>query len=176
MKSSIAQLVEQAVSSLPHLAEAPEISSIASTVERTRDARHGDFTTNIAMCLAKTQGKNPRDVAAEIIEKVPASELVDKVDIAGPGFINFHVSKVALHRELAIVLQSDLTDMKKALAAATTGETKILVGTQMLSKGHHFPNLTLVVVINADHGLFSTDFRGGERLPVLADVIGDYRR
>ncbi len=54
--------------------------------------------------------------------------------------------------------------MKKALAAATTGETKILVGTQMLSKGHHFPNLTLVVVINADHGLFSTDFRGGERL------------
>ncbi len=54
--------------------------------------------------------------------------------------------------------------MKKALAAATTGETKILVGTQMLSKGHHFPNLTLVVIINADHGLFSTDFRGSERL------------
>ena len=54
--------------------------------------------------------------------------------------------------------------MKKALAAATTGETKILIGTQMLSKGHHFPNLTLVVVINADQGLFSTDFRGSERL------------
>jgi primosomal protein N' (replication factor Y) len=54
--------------------------------------------------------------------------------------------------------------MKKALAAATTGETKILVGTQMLSKGHHFPNLALVVVINADQGLFSTDFRGSERL------------
>jgi len=54
--------------------------------------------------------------------------------------------------------------MKKALAAATTGETKILVGTQMLSKGHHFPNLTLVIVINADQGLFSTDFRGSERL------------
>ena len=108
MKSSIAQLVEQAVSSLPHLAEAPEISSIASTVERTRDSRHGDFTTNIAMRLAKTQGKNPRDVAAEIIEKVPASELVDKVDLAGPGFINFHVSKVALHRELANVLQQGI--------------------------------------------------------------------
>jgi len=54
--------------------------------------------------------------------------------------------------------------MKKALAAATTGETRILVGTQILSKGHHFPNLTLVVVINADQGLFSTDFRGSERL------------
>lgn len=54
--------------------------------------------------------------------------------------------------------------MKQALAAATAGKTKILVGTQMLSKGHHFPNLTLVVVINADQGLFSTDFRGSERL------------
>ena len=53
--------------------------------------------------------------------------------------------------------------MTKALAMATTGEARILVGTQMLSKGHHFPNLTLVVVINADQGLFSTDFRGGER-------------
>jgi primosomal protein N' (replication factor Y) len=54
--------------------------------------------------------------------------------------------------------------MDKALAMATKGETKILVGTQMLSKGHHFPGLTLVVVINADQGLFSSDFRGGERL------------
>ena len=54
--------------------------------------------------------------------------------------------------------------MTRALAMAATGETRILVGTQMLSKGHHFPNLTLVVVINADQGLFSTDFRGGERL------------
>ncbi len=63
--------------------------------------------------------------------------------------------------------------MKKALAAATAGETKILVGTQMLSKGHHFPNLTLVIVINADQGLFSTDFRGSERLAQsLVQVAG----
>ena len=54
--------------------------------------------------------------------------------------------------------------MEKALQAATSGETSILVGTQMLSKGHHFPGLMLVVVIDADQGLFSTDFRGSERL------------
>ena len=54
--------------------------------------------------------------------------------------------------------------MSRALAMATSGETRILVGTQMLSKGHHFPNLTLVAVVNADQGLFSTDFRGSERL------------
>ena len=51
-----------------------------------------------------------------------------------------------------------------ALAAAEQGEADILVGTQMLSKGHHFPNLTLVGVINADQGLFGTDFRSSERL------------
>ena len=65
-------------------------------------------------------------------------------------------------------IDSDSTRFKgaldKALEMATTGETGILVGTQILSKGHHFPKLTLVVVIDADQGLFSTDFRGTERL------------
>jgi primosomal protein N' (replication factor Y) len=54
--------------------------------------------------------------------------------------------------------------MNKALASATRGDAQILVGTQMLSKGHHFPNLTLVGVINADQGLFGTDFRSSERM------------
>ena len=54
--------------------------------------------------------------------------------------------------------------MDRALSLAVSGEARILVGTQMLSKGHHFPRLTLVGVVNADQGLFSTDFRGGERL------------
>ena len=105
MKSNIAQLVEQAVASLPDLAEMPEVSSIRTTVERTRDSQHGDFTTNIAMRLAKSLGKSPRDIASMIIDQMPASELVDKIEIAGPGFINFRVSSKALHDELAHVLQ-----------------------------------------------------------------------
>jgi len=54
--------------------------------------------------------------------------------------------------------------MHRALADATSGDANILVGTQMLSKGHHFPNLTLVGIVNADQGLFGTDFRSGERM------------
>lgn len=65
-------------------------------------------------------------------------------------------------------IDSDSTQRKgamdAALAAAASGEADILVGTQMLSKGHHFPNLTLVGVINADQGLFGTDFRSDERM------------
>ena len=65
-------------------------------------------------------------------------------------------------------IDSDSTRVKGsmdlALEAAKSGTSKILVGTQMLSKGHHFSSLSLVAVINADQGLFSTDFRGSERL------------
>ncbi len=65
-------------------------------------------------------------------------------------------------------IDSDSTQRKgsidEALSAATGGTTEILVGTQMLSKGHHFPNLTLVGIINADQGLFGSDFRSDERL------------
>ena len=63
MKSDIAQLVAQGIDAIPDYASAPELTSISTTVERTRDARHGDFTTNIAMRLAKSVGDNPRSIA-----------------------------------------------------------------------------------------------------------------
>lgn len=65
-------------------------------------------------------------------------------------------------------IDSDSTQQKgamhEALESATLGHANILVGTQMLSKGHHFPNLTLVGIVNADQGLFGTDFRSAERM------------
>ena len=65
-------------------------------------------------------------------------------------------------------IDSDSTQRKGAMAEALdlakAGEADILVGTQMLSKGHHFPKLTLVGIVNADQGLFGTDFRSSERM------------
>jgi len=55
-------------------------------------------------------------------------------------------------------------DMETVMRRMHSGEARILVGTQMVTKGHHFPNVTLVIVLNADQGLFSTDFRAPERL------------
>lgn len=54
--------------------------------------------------------------------------------------------------------------LEAALDRVTRGEVRLLVGTQMLAKGHHFPDVSLVVVLNADQGLFGTDFRASERL------------
>jgi primosomal protein N' (replication factor Y) len=64
-------------------------------------------------------------------------------------------------------------DMEEAMRRMASGEARILVGTQMVTKGHDFPNVTLVVVMNADQGLFSTDFRAPERLAqTIVQVAG----
>ena len=63
--------------------------------------------------------------------------------------------------------------LEAALERVTSGEVKLLVGTQMLTKGHHFPDVSLVVVLNADQGLFGTDFRASERLAqTIVQVAG----
>ena len=58
-------------------------------------------------------------------------------------------------------------ELDKKLKQARSGEAQILIGTQMLAKGHDFPNLTLVGILNADQGLFSADFRGTEHMAQL---------
>ncbi len=63
--------------------------------------------------------------------------------------------------------------LEAALERVTSGSVRLLVGTQMLTKGHHFPEVSLVVVLNADQGLFGTDFRASERLAqTIVQVAG----
>jgi primosomal protein N' (replication factor Y) len=63
--------------------------------------------------------------------------------------------------------------LEDTLQRIHSGEVRLLVGTQMLTKGHHFPEVSLVVVLNADQGLFGTDFRAAERLAqTIVQVAG----
>jgi primosomal protein N' (replication factor Y) len=57
--------------------------------------------------------------------------------------------------------------LQSALESARAGSARILVGTQMLAKGHHFPGVTLVVILDVDQGLFGADFRAAERMAQL---------
>ena len=91
MKDTLQQLISQAIQSLiDNGSLAVDMPLIK--IDRTRDKSHGDFAANVAMLLAKSARKNPREIASLIIDSLPASEFVKKVEIAGPGFINFYVS------------------------------------------------------------------------------------
>jgi arginyl-tRNA synthetase len=93
--------------SLPHLSNeygSLEAGDLKPQLERTRDSKHGDFTSNIALRLAKKLSRPPRDLAAEVIAALPESELVEKIEIAGPGFINFTLAATAYEQELRAIL------------------------------------------------------------------------
>jgi arginyl-tRNA synthetase len=73
-------------------------------IERTRDRKHGDFATNVALALAKSAGKKPRELAEALVASLPKSGLIARTEIAGPGFINFFLSDAAYHAELQSIL------------------------------------------------------------------------
>jgi len=104
MKHIVAELIENALASLPELAAASQELEVAGTIERTRDPEHGDFASNVAMRLAKPARRNPREIAASIVAAIGDSTAVDKVEIAGPGFINFYLQPAAFHAELETIL------------------------------------------------------------------------
>jgi arginyl-tRNA synthetase len=74
-------------------------------VERPKTREHGDFATNAAMLLAKPARSNPRALAQALLDALPKSNDVLRVEIAGPGFINFHLAPSAYQREAASVLK-----------------------------------------------------------------------
>jgi len=106
MKHIVVNLLNEALAKLPDLAAAAADLSVETSVERTRDAGHGDFACNLAMQLAKPARKNPREIAASIVGVLGDGEPIAKVAIAGPGFINFHLSPTAFHAELKAILDN----------------------------------------------------------------------
>jgi arginyl-tRNA synthetase len=104
LKTLIENLLRQALAALP-----PELVSAAARdmspeVERTRDATHGDFASNLAMRLAKVARQNPRALAQALIAAMPPDAAIEKVEMAGAGFINFFLRQDAFHREIATIL------------------------------------------------------------------------
>lgn len=90
MKSHLLQLLLPVAQSIH-----PEILANSIQLDRPKSIEHGDFSTNLAMMLAKPLKKNPRELAALIIEKLPHSPFIEKVEIAGAGFINFYFNERA---------------------------------------------------------------------------------
>lgn len=74
-------------------------------IERPKSQAQGDFSTNAAMLLAKPAKSNPRAIAQALVDALPVTGDVARVEIAGPGFINFHVDEAAWRRQVGQVLE-----------------------------------------------------------------------
>ncbi len=107
MKAHIQQLLEQTVVNLKQQQILPEDAQPRIQVDRTKDKAFGDLATNLAMMMAKPAKKNPRELAKLIIENLPESSLVIKVDIAGPGFINFFLNPSWLEEQIDVALADE---------------------------------------------------------------------
>ncbi|GAB7530937.1 arginine--tRNA ligase [Pseudomonas sp. 3A(2025)] len=107
MKDTIRQLIQHALTRLETEGVLPPGLTPAIQVENARDKTHGDFASNIAMMLAKPAGLKPRDLAEKLIAALPADEQISKVEIAGPGFLNFFQNTQALAARLDAALADE---------------------------------------------------------------------
>jgi arginyl-tRNA synthetase len=105
LKQPLEQLLLKALESLPAglLTQAPDAA--LATVEHARDPKHGDFATSVALRLAKSARRSPRDLAQAIVAALPPSPLVERAEVAGAGFINFFLTPKAYASELARILE-----------------------------------------------------------------------
>ena len=106
MKILLKALVSQGIEALRVAGKLPADAPMPDfVIERPKTREHGDFATNAAMLLAKAARTNPRALAQALVEAFPASDDIARVEIAGPGFINFHLAPGAWQREVAGVLR-----------------------------------------------------------------------
>ena len=92
MKPELAALISEALEQLVADGVLAEMPESAPQIDRPKDSSHGDLSCNIAMVLAKRAGMAPKELASKLIAALPDNALVDRCDIAGPGFINFFIN------------------------------------------------------------------------------------
>jgi arginyl-tRNA synthetase len=156
-----------------------ELADVDPQIDRTRDARHGDFTSNTAMRIAKDLGRKPRDLAAALVAAMPPSPLVERVEVAGPGFINFTLSDAAYHDELKSILargddygRSDVGAGRRMLveyvSANPTGPLHVGHG-RLAAQGASVANLLRATGHGVDEEYYVND--AGRQMEILAASV-----
>ena len=105
MKKTITDLIAQALHELEQTSQIP--SNLVSNIQVTssRDPSQGDFASNIALARAKPSGLPPRELAQLITAKIAAADIIDRIEVAGPGFINFFVASNASQSIVSTILE-----------------------------------------------------------------------
>jgi len=105
VKEHIEELLAQSLLHLQREGVLPEESEPVIQLERTRSPEHGEFASNLAMVFCKAAGMPPRELAQAIIDRLPRSRQLDRTEIAGPGFINFFLNRLALSGVIKDILR-----------------------------------------------------------------------
>ena len=106
MKQDLQHIFEQAIAQLKMDGVIASDQVVKLIFDRTKQKEHGDFATNVALMLAKAAKMNPRELAQKIIDALPDSTLIQKTEIAGPGFINLFVADDAKFAIIDIIKQA----------------------------------------------------------------------
>ena len=104
LKQHLAQVLTDAVARLQASGDLPAEITPNVMIERTRDRAHGDYASNLAMTLAKAARSKPRDLAEKLVGVIKTGENISKVEVAGPGFINFSLGEDAWHGVIGEIL------------------------------------------------------------------------
>jgi len=117
MRDEVCRLLNEALASLASDGVLSTDSAPVVQVERSKSAEHGDFASNLAMVLAKSAGMKPRDLAEKICAALPASAVIARTEIAGPGFINIFLATDAYHE-----LPDRIREQGAAYGTSTIGQ------------------------------------------------------
>ncbi|KTD61545.1 arginine--tRNA ligase [Legionella spiritensis] len=104
MKQTVEQLLALAMAALKKSADIPQDVDVEIRIERSKEPEHGDFSTNLAMVLAKPCRQSPRQLAQLLISHLPEHPSLLRTEIAGPGFINFFMNSTSLLQVIQQVL------------------------------------------------------------------------
>lgn len=117
MKDTIISLLGEALATLKQQGIVPEEASPTIKVDPTKDKAYGDYASNLALMLAKPAAKKPRELAEALVSSLPSSDAITKVEIAGPGFINFFAATDAAAQIISTVLDTGDTYGRSMLGA-----------------------------------------------------------
>ena len=106
IKDEIAGMIEAAAKSAQEAGELPAVALPEIVVEHPQRAEHGDYATSLPLRLARPARANPLDLGRILMDRLPASEAVERVEVAPPGFVNFHLSQSWLAKQVEVILDA----------------------------------------------------------------------
>ncbi len=109
VKDVVADLLQRALDALIAEGKLPLTERPAIRVEHARDRGHADLASNVALTLAKPARRPPRELAEEIVAALPGDDRIDRIEIAGPGFINFFLATGARNAIVRTILEAGAT-------------------------------------------------------------------